>query len=244
MNDLLVLFNERLDEINTYLDLLDGIEEIVRSGVPRLGDEGLAISAQQQRILNSGTYLQLYNLIEATVTNCFNEVSCISMRQGQWMPGDLTEELRKQWARGLARTHVVMNPDKRLEETIKLCDHLLDALPVSEFEIDKGGGGNWDDTAIVKMATRIGFDLRLSKKANKGVKIKFKNDLGAMAFVVKLRNDLAHGSISFAECGQNNTAKELRALTNSVAIYMQEVVEAFISYIQEHRFLRPECRPQ
>lgn len=243
MIDLSDRFEERLNEITAYLDLIEGIERLVRSGVPRLGEDGPTITTQQQRILNSGVYLQLYNLVEATVTNCLDAVSKVAMRQTTWSPGDLTQELRKEWVRHLARTHVSMGPDKRLEEAIALCDHLIAALPVPEFDIEKGGGGNWDDAAIVKVATRIGFDLRVSRRAEQGVKRKVRNDLGAMALIVSLRNGLAHGRLSFVECGQDDSVAELRALTESVATYLREVVAAFSDFIREYRYVRPERRP-
>jgi MAE_28990/MAE_18760-like HEPN len=244
MDDLSERFEERLAEIVAYLDLISGIEQLVRSGVPRLGDDGPPITTQQQRILNSGVYLQLYNLVEATVTNCLDAVSKAAMRRDGWAPGDLTLELRREWIRHLARTHVSMGPDKRLEEAIILCDHLIAALPVPEFEIEKGGGGNWDDAAIKKIALRIGFELRVSRRVEQDVKRKIRNDLGAMALIVNLRNGLAHGRLSFVECGQDDSVAELRGLTERVAAYLREVVEAFISFIREYRYIRPERRPQ
>ena len=41
----------------------------------------------------------------------------------------------------MAQTHASKNPDKRLQDAVRMCNHLTDALPISEFEIEKGGGG-------------------------------------------------------------------------------------------------------
>ncbi|WP_432769021.1 MAG: hypothetical protein HEQ22_16980 [Sphingopyxis sp.] len=237
-------FDERFGEIVAYLELIDGIEKLVRSGVPRLGDEGPTITALQQRILNSSVYLQLYNLVEATVSNCLDAVSKAAMRQAEWGPGDLTSELRKEWVRYMARTHLPSGPDKRLEDAIGLCDYLVAALPVAEFEIEKGGGGNWDDKAIKKMARRIGFELRVSRSVEREVKRKIRNDLGSLTLIMELRNALAHGRLSFVECGQDDSAAELRALAIRVAAYLREVVAAFDRYIEEHLYIRPDRRPE
>jgi hypothetical protein len=107
-----------------------------------------------------------------------------------------------------------------------------------------GGGGNWDDGAIKKIATRIGFDLRISRRVEREVKRKIRNDLGAMALIVDLRNGLAHGRLSFVDCGQDDSAAELRSLAERVAAYLREVVAAFIAFIQEYRYLRPDRRPE
>lgn len=237
-------FEERLGEILAYLEFLDGIESIVRSGVPRIGGEiDFVVTTQHQKILYSGVYLQLYNLVESTITSCLDAVSKAATQTAQWTPGDLTNELRREWVRHIARTNIDMGADKRLEEALILCDHLVSALPVNPFDIDKGGGGNWDDTAIFKIADRIGCRLEISQDTEKKVKIKIKNNLGAMALIVYLRNKLAHGNLSFAECGQDDSVRELRALADNVAVYLREVVHQFIKYLEEHRYLRPERRP-
>ncbi|GAA0451050.1 MULTISPECIES: MAE_28990/MAE_18760 family HEPN-like nuclease [Alphaproteobacteria] len=243
MSDLSDRFEERFAEIVAYLDLIDGVEALVRSGVPRLGDNGPTITAQQQRILNSGVYLQLYNLVEATVTRCLDAVSKAAMSRAEWAPGDLTAELRSEWVKHMARTNLPSGPDKRLEDAISLCDHLVAALPVAEFEIEKGGGGNWDDIAIRKVATRIGFNLRVSRAVEREVKRKIRNDLGAMALIVDLRNGLAHGRLSFVDCGQDDGAAELRQLAERVAAYLREVVAAFDIFIEEHQYIVPSRRP-
>jgi hypothetical protein len=239
MRELFDLFEDRLAEIETYLDFLESVEAAIRSGVPRVGGEaGPVVTAQQQRILYSGVYLQLYNLVEATITGCLDAVSKVAMQRAQWAPGDLTKELRGEWVKNIARTNIEMGPDKRLEGAIVLCDHLVSALPVNAFDIEKGGGGNWDDTEIAKVAKRIGCEIKVSKRTYDGVKRIVRDDLGAMALIVSLRNSLAHGRLSFAECGQDDTAAELRILTGNIADYLREVVSIFVSFIEEHKYLR------
>ena len=61
--------------------------------------------------------------------------------------------------------------------------------------------------------------------------------------VKSLRNDLAHGSLSFAECGAGTTVKELRDIANWTATYLREVVAHFVAYISSHEFLVPGARP-
>lgn len=244
MSDLSERFEERLLEINSYLQFLEGIEALIQSGVPRLGGpDGTVITTDQQRILYSSVYLQLYNLVEATISGCLDAVSKAASEKGNWGPGDLTTDLRREWVKYFAKTNVDMGADKRLNEAISLCEHLVSALPVNDFLIEKGGGGNWDDSAIHQVAKRIGCPLNISKKASTAVKFKLNNDKGAMALIVSLRNALAHGSISFAECGQDNSVEKLRDITKRVSIYMREVVSAFSSYVKEYGYLRPECRP-
>ncbi len=237
------VFTERLQEIETYLDLLQAIEEQVRGGPPRVGAEGAVISTTQQRILYSSVYLQLYNLVEATITKCIEGVSSAIAAGGRWRPSDLTAELRREWVRFLARTHIDLSYEHRLSSSVQMCDHLIQSLPVGNLDIERGGGGNWNDEEIFRVATRLGCPLNLSAECLSAVKRPFKDDKGALALIVKLRNDLAHGSVSFGQCGEGATVAELRDLTQRTGNYLREVVASFDDFISRHTFLQPASRP-
>ncbi len=235
-------FEERLKEIETYLDLLEALEKQVQEGTPQFGADGSTITVQQQRILYSSVYLQLYNLMESTVTRCLNAVSK-SVINMSTHPGHLSDCLRREWVRFIARTHTDLNYENRLESALKLCDHLVQTLPISTFEVEKGAGGSWDDNAISKISTRLGFSLNITTDVYKGVKRPFRNDKGPLEFIKQLRNELAHGSLSFAECGEGVTVSDLRELTKRASLYLREVVACFKSSIDAHEFLIPEQRP-
>lgn len=243
MAELLEAFEERFSEIEAYISFLQGIEALAQSGIPRLGSDGPPVTVQQTRILYSSVYLQLYNLVEATVTRCVDGVTKIAIGSGLWLPGDLADELRREWVRAMAKSHVELNSENRLKSALELCDHLVSALPVSSFKLEKGGGGNWDDTTIEAVAKRMGCRLRVGRSARSGVKRKFRGDEGALGLIVSQRNKLAHGSISFAECGENDTASELLDLTRRTAAYMRDVVRTFEAFIDGHEYLRPDRRP-
>jgi hypothetical protein len=243
MEELSLAFEERLQEIESYLKFLEGVEAEARFGVPRLGRAGVLITVQQQRILYSGIFLQLYNLVEATVVRCLDSVTKAATKAGMWLPGDLSEELRQEWVRVMAHTHIDLNYENRLKYALVLCQHLIESLPVTNFRLESGGGGSWDDSAIEDITTRLGCQLKVSKQVYQDIKRPFKDDLGPLALVKKLRNSLAHGSISFSECGENLTVGELRDLMERTAAYLREVVNAFGNYIIHHEYLEPAKRP-
>lgn len=236
-------FEDRLQEIRSYIEFLEGVEGEARRGPPRLGSEGPLITTQQQRILYSGVFLQLYNLVEATVVRCLDSVTDAAIRAEQWIPGDLTVDLRREWVRVMARTHSDLSYEHRLERALALCEHLVESLPVAGFKLERGGGGSWDDTAIEAITARLGFQLNVSAQVYRDIKRPFRDDLGPLALVKKFRNSLAHGSISFAECSENVTVGELRDLMERTAAYLREVVEAFRGYIDHREYLVPAKRP-
>lgn len=239
MDQLTQTFEERLQEIEAYLDLLEALERQVQEGPPKIG--GAAITAQQQKILYSSVYLQLYNLVEATITWCVDAV--VAAAAEPWHPADLVDKLRREWVRSTARTHLDLNEANRLEEAVKLCDHLVQSLPLLRWSIESKPGGNWDDNEIEEFTERLGCELRISNDVYKGIKRHIREDRGSLALVRYLRNKLAHGSLSFTECGSGVTVVDLKDLKDRTALYLREVVAAFRSYIDGYEFLVPARRP-
>ena len=242
MAQLIQFFDERLQEIESYLQLLEDIEVETHSGPPKLGKDGKTITTQQQKILYSGVFLQLYSLVEACIVQCLDSVPEAAAQNDSYIPGDLSKELRREWVRVVARTHADVPYEKRLDNALHLCNQLVNSLPISEFKIEKGSG-NWDDLAIEDVAKRLGFKLNVDQNTNSEIKKNVKNDLGSLVLIKTQRNSLAHGNISFVECGENFTVSDLRNLTDRTASYLREVVQLFVSHIENHQYLIPEKRP-
>lgn len=235
-------FEERLQEIEAYLDLLEALEVQAGGGLaPRIGEA--LITTQQQKVLYSSVYLQIYNLVEATVTWCVDAVCSAAADGGRWRPGDLAETLRREWVRSIARTHTELSTQNRLDSTLRLFQHLVQGLPVEAWEIEKGGG-NWDDEQIELIVRRLGFELQISPQVHTGIKRPIRDDKGPLKLVKDLRNRLAHGSISFSECGDGITVVDLKDLKEKTANYLREVVAAFERFIASHDYLIPEMRPE
>ena len=236
-------FNERLAEVETYLDLLKVMEERAQSGPPKFEGADSPITTQQQKILYSSVYLQLYNLVESTMTRCIDAIATAARTNSAWKAGDLSLALRTEWVRVTARTHIELTPQHRLKSALVLCEHLMSALPIGDFSIEKGGGGNWDDDAIEAISDRLGFKLQVSQPVYSNIKRRVKDDLGPLGLVKRLRNELAHGSISFTECADDVTVAWLVDLKDKTASYLREVVARFVTYVEAHEYLIPEKRP-
>ncbi|WP_204102127.1 MULTISPECIES: MAE_28990/MAE_18760 family HEPN-like nuclease [Spirulina sp. CCY15215] len=242
MDDFSQAFEDRLQEIETYLDLLEALEKQVRDGVPTFGSEGEKITVKQQRILYSSVYLQLYNLVESTVNQCLNAVSHSVINRSTY-PSHLSDSVRREWVRFMARTHTELNHENRLECALELCNYLVQTIPISSFKIEKGAGGGWTDEGIEKMNKRLGFSFNISSDTLQAIKRKFRDDKRPLELIKQFRNKLAHGELSFAECGEGVTVSDLRDLTQRTSLYLREVVVCFKSSIDAHEFLMPEHRP-
>jgi len=238
-------FEERFSQCETYVGLIEGLDSALKNGnLSIAGTTRFVVSTDQQRILYSGVYLHLYNLVEATMTSCLELVSKAVTEETKWRVKDLSEDLKREWVKYVAQTNLPLaNPERRLEYALALCDHLLSALPVEPFEIAKGGTGNWHEDEIYRIARRVGFELKVETSTLQGVKKPVRDGLGAMKLVVEMRNKLAHGAISFVECSRNDTPQDLRNLLHSVRDYMRDVVASFSQYVIEHQYLNEKSRP-
>jgi hypothetical protein len=243
MSALVTGFEERLAEVETYLEFLSTMETCAQKGPPKFEGAEHPISAQQQRMLYSSVYLQLYNLVESTMSRCVEAVTAATAQSGRWLPYDLSEPLRREWVRMMARTHEELTPENRLKCALRLSHHLVESLPVEDFTIEKGGGGNWDDEAIEAISTRLGFQLIVSEPVYNAVKRRFQDDMGPLALVKSLRNRLAHGSISFAQCAEDVTVTRLVDLKAKTVDYLREVIRCFDTYLGSFEYLLPSRRP-
>lgn len=234
ITEIFQFFDERYQEIESYLSFLQDIEKSVQGGSPKLSNVDTQITPDQQKILNASLYLQLYNLVESTVSK-FLEMVVNEIKKAERAPGDLGEELRREWVRSIARTHHDnLGAEKRLEAALKMCEQLLQESPIADFTIERGGGGNWDDSSIEEMCKRLGCRLTISSDIRTAVKRHRRDDMGALGIVKTLRNDLAHGSLSFVECGNDVTVSELQDITTVVGKYLREAITCFISFIDSN----------
>lgn len=237
------LFDERYAEVEAYLSFLVDLEQAAQSGPPRIDGALAPITVDQQRILYSSVYLQLYNLVEAAVSQCVEAVTYAATTTGQWLPADLSRQLRAEWVRATARTHTDLTPEHRLKSAVELCDHLMARLPVSKFTLEVGGGGSWDDDSIEKFGSRLGLRLTLARKTKSDVKRPVRDEFGALRLVKDRRNRLAHGSISFVDCADGVTVDELVTLARVVGRYLRETVDGFADFIDSFEFLDEAQKP-
>ena len=224
-------FEERYSEIEAYLSFLQNVEDAARGGAPRFPGTDTPITPEQKKILNSSVYLQLYNLVEATVLRCLEAVVA-AVEQAERLPSELSLELRTEWVRWMARTHSDLGPDRRLQAALEMCEQLLQQMPVKDFTIEPGGGGNWDDSSIEKICKRVGCGLNLSPSVVRAAKRHVRDDMGALKLVKNRRNGLAHGSLSFVDCSDGVTVAELKGIASAIGDYLREAVASFVKYVE------------
>ena len=229
-------FRSRCYEIERYLVALRFIENV---DVPQLVSRGLdkrfELDLPTQHVLKASVYLHLYNLVESTVTACLR---CLAEEVQQCgMPyRELTDELRSVWLRGQAKIDQEMNPENRLKALISICEELTASNVV---ELQPKIPGNLDDREIEKLIKRYGLRFVLRTDVKNAVKRPIVNDNGPLVVIRHRRNELAHGLVSFAECGRDTLVRDLRKWRVLVVRYLRGLIRCFEGYLNAREFKRP-----
>lgn len=231
------VFQERIADIESYFELVNNIELAIGSGGAFFNVVGTPyqINPGQQKIMYSGIYLHLYNLVESTISML---IDAVERHAAQGINGQLlllTENMRKLYVKSVAAPYESISNDKRLEKALELFDQLLNVRPI-ELKIPPGGGGNWDVMEIKRLSNSIGINIVLPRGINQRVSMVFREDKGPIRFIKDIRNKLAHGSLSFSECGENHVASDFRNLIDIVTEYLRYVIQAYDDFINSNGY--------
>ncbi|WP_412501649.1 MAE_28990/MAE_18760 family HEPN-like nuclease [Shewanella chilikensis] len=227
-----VTFNERLLDIESYFELVDNIEKAIGTGEAsfNVNNAPYRITPEQQKIMYSGIYLHLYNLIESTISLLINAVERHTTSGINGKLISLSENMRKLYVKSVTAPSEALSNEKRLEKALNLFNQVLQLQPL-DLKIPPGGGGNWDVSEITKLNESIGVKVKLPKGLNTKVKRPFRDDKGPIRLIKDIRNKLAHGSLSFTECGDNHVASEFRKLIDIVKEYLEFLIDCYENFI-------------
>lgn len=218
-------FQDRVNEIESYFDFVlnvaNGNTQLIKKG------EALesAYSSQNQsdlvRTFKATAFLLLYNLMESTVSNAveaiFDELSSLTISYD-----DCRKEIRRVVLTNLKQQDVV--------EILPVLSRLSIDVVSKTFRKNKIVSGNVDAKKIRKVADEYGFAHPSA-------------DGTSLATIKSSRNDLAHGSKSFAEVGRDYTITQLIEMKDKAIDYLNAMLANVASYIIQQHYLSAPGRP-
>ncbi len=217
-------FQSRVAEIEAYFDFVARVD---------VGDTLLVASADGQpaysasarddllRTFRASAILLLYNLMESTVTNAVEAIFDELSSQGIHF-NDCRAEVRRVVLTNL-KQH---NPGGILPELQQLSTDII----IKTFKKDKIVSGNVDARRIKELSDEYG----INRPAADG------NDL---LTVKTSRNDLAHGSKSFAEVGRTFTIADIVRIKDKVIAYLSAMLANVAAYIQQQHYRTSAANP-
>lgn len=218
-------FNTRVKEIEVYFTLL---EEIInqnaslylplksRNKIKRIDEELI-------KVLKANSFLLLYNLIESSIKLSITEIyDQISIKNKKY--NEVVEEIRKIWILENYKNFQGKGTDFIFETINNLTEDIISI----RFNPDKIISGNIDGRKVRDFALQYGFSEKTHHSAKNGVKLHQ---------VKTQRNLLAHGSLSFAECGRQYTYEDLVESKKQVIIYLRSILKNINTYLTQNIYL-------
>lgn len=209
-------YERRKEDVDEYFRLLSFLLsfETHRGRAIKNIDIGkfLIITQEMQCVAKAQSLILLYNLVESTVCDCLN-----AMYDAIWDEnlsfGDVSDEIKKMWRIYLKR--------KSLPEYSKSDNEIVD-MSIHFESLAINISGSLDFRKIQDVFSKHGCLLDDSSR----------DTIAQSFFVVKnKRNLLAHGNISFSECGAHYLLTDLQKYKEHIVDYMQDVVNKTYDYI-------------
>ncbi|MDR3054369.1 MAG: hypothetical protein LBU53_03070 [Zoogloeaceae bacterium] len=223
-------YNARIAEIDFYFAALKQLDD---KPIQSFGSSVEPVEKFKQdgflKILKANALLMIYNLVESTVINGVEEIYDKLKSKGATY-STVRKEIQDIWFSYKfgqvydQQAHFKSYRNKALEivnsimtgETIELNRN---ALPVS---------GNLDADEIRKFCNGHGISFTPDSSCKGGERLK---DVRAK------RNELAHGTLSFADCGRDYTLLDLNDIKDQTYVFLSGLLDGMKKYYDNEDYL-------
>jgi hypothetical protein len=201
-------FSQRRREIERYFKFLEEQE-----AKPETDQELL-------KTLKATGFLLLYNIVEASIKSAITAIMD-ELRSNKVSFDDVNLGLRK-----IALARLRARSDEKLLNTDSVAVELLTA----SFDSEARFTGNLDAKKIRETAEDYGFSSATDRTLTRD---------GVDLLTIKTtRNDLGHGSKSFAEVGREYGVASLVEISERVLIYLESILRNVGDYLGSKQYLK------
>ena len=227
MEDLLRDYNERKQEIECYYKFLRKISsksytlKNTRSRKDECLDDRIA------KILKANTFLLLYNLIESTTDKAI-EYICTEITSSNVKYSEIIEDIKNQWTKVQTKCHLKTNDEGALRKALKqILDKTINDYIRVENQYKLKYRDNIDSSELRKIAKDFGFNLEFATSLKGGK---------SLDEILQKRNNLAHGSMLFSDCGRDYTLIDLTQYKNDTYKILEKFLKMIDSYIKKQKY--------
>lgn len=239
-------FDKRKTELNEYFNFLSKLDKEIPTlhysevGVNETKNYTYTVNNELQKILIANGFLLIYNLVESFCRNFILDI--LTAIQGKKLTlKRLSEETQKIWI-----AHKVKNykdpriSNEKLEDcfygmanvifnsTIIEFSEMIRKIETEEKYDPFGLSGSITQSKIKSLARMYGFESLTPPRKEKA---------GESLEVVKtFRNQLAHGRITFADCGKDKSVTQMIDYKNNTVEYLESVLVNIEDYLENTKF--------
>lgn len=225
------VFNDRMNEINLYYQLIDFLDNIEKGDSKKIPND-LLFNKDIEKIVRANALLMLYNLVESTLLNGIEEVYSV-FRQDGVTYSKVRREIKEIWFN--YRFSNAYDKKAHYDTYRKTAEKIITSIMLNEpLKLDRkatGISGNLDADSIREVCKKHGIKFKAPIECHGGEKL---------VKVKEQRNQLAHGTLSFVECGRDFTVIDLHEIKTEVEKFLGGFMDAIESYYDNKEYLSDE----
>lgn len=218
-----VNFDKRKDDVDAHFRCLAFINNVATYKnmpiVDKSSNTELYVDQQMQCCMKAQTLVILYNMVESTICDCLNYIYDAVADDGLTY-ADLTDEMRNMWTASCRRAS---RAEHKWTEAAK-----MPVLAVFD-EIAINTSGSIDIRKIYDAFGKHGCAIAEEKREECG---------NSFLTVKNKRNLLAHGNVSFSQCGASYTFPNLEKMRTDIITFLTIVIAATKRFVEDKKYKR------
>jgi len=228
MQSTLDIYKDRIDEIELYFSAIAQLYE----KLPLSGREEIIpdfYSDNFLKMLKANALLMIYNLVESSIMGGILEIYD-DMKSSGYSYNDVRKEIGDIWfsfkfSQVYDKTaHYNSYREKAAEIVTAVLDREIIELNRKATDIS----GNLDAEKIRQICKDHGITYMMNNDCRGGI---------ALEDVKNKRNNLAHGTISFVECGREYSIESLASIKDETILFLNCILDGMKTYYDEKNYL-------
>lgn len=221
-------FNDRKDEIDLYFEFIDYLDNIEKTENMKKSNY-ILYNKDVEKIIRANSLLMLYNLVESTLVTGMEEVYS-ALKENNITYSQVRREIREIWFN--YRFSNAYDRKAHYDTYKKTAEKIITSIMLNEpLILDRkatGISGNLDATSIRDVCKKHGIQFNTPGNCHGGEKLTQVKDQ---------RNQLAHGTLSFVECGRDFTVEDLHVIKEEVENFLFGFIDSIESYYDNKEYL-------
>jgi len=224
------IFNERIKEIDFYYEALTQLAEAIAQS---LGNSIESKKTYKQenflKILKANALLMIYNFVESTLLNGISEIyDKLRFTGATYL--SVRKEIKDIWFS--YKFKQAYQPEAHYRTYKSKALEIVNSIMIGEtIDLNRKSlsiDGNIDADIIRNVCYDHGITFSPDRESKGGERLKD----------VKLkRNELAHGTLSFAECGRDYSLEDLVKIKDQTKIFLTGLLEGMKRYYDYEEYL-------
>jgi len=212
MQNTIGIYEDRKEEINFYFSVMVDIDR---------NDDNIKTIDNRKffKIMKSNFLLMLYNLVEACVVSGMMEIY-ENVKNDGCSYDSVIKEIQLIWSN--YKINEIYGPvtersayENRVQQIIK---NITTNSPIILSKDALGISGNLDAKKIREICDKHKIRYQLQTKGESLQRVK------------RVRNDLAHGGVSFSECARDLPIEDLEKIKDEVLTFLEDILKGMKSY--------------